>query len=265
MKISLCMFGQYRTFKLNLENNLINLKDNILKNNIIDIYILTDKKESGNYSIKNEKIIIDLFNKYNCNIEKIYYWEDLSDYYNSDIRNKIQYDNNIRHTKGADKFTSNLWYRKYLLNKLKNEYCELNNKSYDCHMFIRLFDTQITLSKSNDYIIKNLENYLNNNYLLFSGDLIHIGKKDTIDKMFEFGKEFCLVHDDIWYDLEFSNYVKIVDTQLFIEKPTYCSEIQTYYYIFKNIDKYLWIRTCDRFNTPSNENSFFYVKHCPHR
>ena len=52
MKISLCMFGQYRTFKLNLENNLINLKDNILKNNIIDIYILTDKKESGNYSIK---------------------------------------------------------------------------------------------------------------------------------------------------------------------------------------------------------------------
>ena len=116
MKIAILIFGQFRSYKKNLIKNLDNLKENLLENNDIDVYILTDEK--GNYSKDNENEIKTIFEKYNCNIKLLEKWENLLEYHERDKILHNYYTNNIRHKGGYHPFTANLWYRRYILSQL---------------------------------------------------------------------------------------------------------------------------------------------------
>ena len=100
MKISLLLFGQFRSYKYNLKNNLDAIYNSLLLNNEIDVYILTDQKQSGNYSIENELEISKLLVDYGCKIIFIKYWEDLTDYHKEDKIKENKYNLECLHNRG---------------------------------------------------------------------------------------------------------------------------------------------------------------------
>jgi len=266
MKYAILIYGQFRTFEHNLENNLKAIQESILKNNEICIYIVTDRK--GNYSKNNEEKIINIFNKYKCNVKFIKFWEDLQDYHSKETINMNNYDKNCKHVYGKDSFTSNLWYRRFISNKIKNEYCLANKLEYDLHMFIRLFDTTIKQNLKDEIIKDKIEDCIKNNKLLMSIDTIFIGKKSIIDEVFSFGENFQVYHDIIWNNFSLVNYIKLIDWGLYSQenKPTYCSEIQILCHIFYNNIFCENIRF-DHCNSSLEENKFtlFHVRLCNKR
>ena len=259
MNISLLIFGQFRSYKQNLENNLNIIESLFFLNNNINIFILTDKNINGNYSIENENDIITILNKFkNINFIKIFYWEDLTNYHKEEYDNEIKYNINCKHRKGKNLFTSNLWYRRYILNLLKNNFASENNIIYDINFFIRIFDIKIDINNNCKEII-NIE-MLKNDTLLMSIDTIFIGNTKIMDKLFEFGNKYDLYHDeDIWNNNEFIKQYNDIDSCLVRGKYTYCSEVQIFSYIFFNITNYKNIRV--DFNNEKNPiNNYNYLR-----
>ena len=264
MKYCINIFGQFRTFKLNLEANLEVLYDSIIKDNEIDIFILTDK--CGNYSIENEEIMFKIFNKYNCNIKFIKFWENCSQYHEQEKKVENNYKNNCKHNRGKQKFTANLWYRRHILNELKNKYCSENNIKYDLHIFIRLFDIIIKPNLNNQIIRNQIEKCLYENKLLMSIDTIFIGNKEITDYIFSFGENFNLYHDDIWNNKKLCEYFKQIDDCLYNLKPMYCSEVQIYSHIFFSNFVYQNIRVdFNKLKCSLNKSALFHVKLCNYR
>ena len=227
MKIAILIFGQFRSYKKNLVKNLDNLKYNLLENNKIGVYILTDEK--GNYSKDNENEIKTIFEKYNCNIKLLEKWENLLEYHERDKIIHNYYNNNIRHKGGFHPFTANLWFRRYVLSQLVDE-------KYDIYVMCRLFDTIIEKRKTDDTIKKIIyDNY--NDYLFTVSDQLYISSYLIFNKFIKFGNDFPLYHDDLW------NYIRNEliksDSNLCNRKehpahridPTYCSEVQVFTYI----------------------------------
>ena len=259
MRVAILIFGQFRSYKKNLVRNLENLKKNLLENNIIDVYILTDKR--GNYTLKNENNIRNIFEKYNCNIRLLEKWENLPEYHEKDRILHNHYNNNIKHKGGFHPFTSNLWYRRYVLSQLVNE-------KYDIYVMCRLFDTVIEKRKTDDNIKKIIyDNY--NNYLLTASDQLYISNYSIFKKFINFGKDFPLYHDDLWDSVR--EELRKSDPNLCNRKnhpshridPTYCSEVQVFTYIYNNNIPILNIRHNKCGEITGNE--IFYVKHCPFR
>jgi hypothetical protein len=260
MKISFLIFGQFRTFKINLESNLKNIYNSIIDGNEIDVFILTDKKIKGNYSKENLNNIIEIFKKFNCNIGFIKYWEDLKLYYEKDDLIQEQYNKECKHNKGQDKFVKRVWYRTYLLNKFKNKFSKENNKNYDLNIYIRPFDMTINPLKSNEVIKKKIKDCLVNEKLLMSIDTIFIGNNKVINKLFDFGKEHIIYHDNIWKNKKLSKYFLKIDKWLYKRKRTYCSEIQIYSYIYHNNFDFESIRyDFNNKKSPLNDKALFKV------
>lgn len=255
MRIALLIFGQFRSYKKNLKENLKNIKF-ITENNEIDIFILSDKK--GNYSESNEKEIRDILKDFN--IKFIKYWEDLKEYHDKENENKKRYDNSCIHKKGRHPFTSNLWFRRFILNNLKNNYCKENNITHDLILFARLFDTSIKLLKEDKDILKN------HNKLYFCIDTLFLSRSAIINKLFEFGKKFLIKHDEIWDDKKFTDYYRLIDKVLCRGKYTYCSEVQIFSYIFYNDFDYKNIRyDYNNRNSKENKDSIFKILLCKNR
>jgi len=189
MKICLFTYGEFRTFQVNLENNLNTLKYTIFDGNEVDVFIVSQR--SGNYSPDNETTIKLIFENFNCNVRFIKYWDDLQPYHKTEQINHYTYNSKCIHKNGKHPFTANLWYRRYITNTLVNEYMEQHNIHYDLHMFIRLFDTTIKCNLSQDIISSTILSCPENKVFM-SIDTIFIGKKDTINTIFLFGKEFPL-------------------------------------------------------------------------
>lgn len=262
MNIAILIFGQFRSYKKNLIKNLDNLKDNLLENNNIDVYILTDEK--GNYSKDNENEIKTIFEKYNCNIKLLEKWEHLIEYHEKDKILHNYYNKNVKNKDGFHPFTANLWYRRYVLS-------ELIDKKYDIYMMCRLFDTIIEKRKTDDTIKKIIyDNY--NNYLLTGSDQLYISSYSIFYKFIKFGNDFPLYHDDLWNYIR--NELKKSDPNLCNRKeagrhpayrtdPTYCSEVQVFTYMYNNNIPILNIRHNKCGEITGNE--LFYIVHCPHR
>ena len=182
--------------KINYEDIQDKINDCILINTLS----VTEQKclIKNTIRIEDEEKIINIFNKYKCNVKFIKFWEDLQDYHSKETINMNNYDKNCKHVYGKDSFTSNLWYRRFISNKIKNEYCLANKLEYDLHMFIRLFDTTIKQNLKDEIIKDKIEDCIKNNKLLMSIDTIFIGKKSIIDEVFSFGENFQVYHDIIW-------------------------------------------------------------------
>jgi len=266
MRYCIFIYGQFRSFVYNLENNLNSIYESILKNNDIDVFILTDKQ--GNYSADAEDMIGLIFEKYKCNVKFIKYWEDCTEYHNKEQINQDKYNRICKHNGGKHHFTSNMWYRRYVANELKNKYCVANNLTYDLHMFMRLFDITVQPNLPDLLIKSEIESCINSDKLLMSIDTIFIGKLEIIDKVFKFGENMDVYHDDIWNNIEYSNYFKQIDWGLYREqiKPTYSSEVQIFSHIFTNKFAFQSIRfDFNNETSPLNKNALFHVRLCNRR
>lgn len=260
-KIVFLEFGKYSSFTKKMPNGLSLFENNVnqLKNFfgecIIDIFVLThDEGES------KKKTLINFCKNVNITLISIYYWENLVKFHDIDkerienykntfktfIRNQnycpYGYDNNNKFNPGS------LWFRKYIIFNLYNNYI-INNKLkyHDIICITRLFSTKIIfLKKINFYF---------DNKLYFSPDTLFIGNFKIIKKLVEFGKLGLFDANknkdnilNIKNDNKFMELSYNFDSN--IASHYFCSEIQILYYIYKNFDKYENIR----FNFPKYIN-----------
>jgi len=266
--IVLMVYGQFRTYKKNLRNNLKMLEP-IFKNHNIHVFLLTDKKSEGNYSIKAEEEIKDIFKEFNFTIHLFDYIENYNEY-EENATNKGFF-NNIKHRKGVDNdFVPNLIYRKYFLNKLKNEYITKNKMNIDLTVFSRVFDIIITNNLSLNLIENEIEKvYNDNNVLLGSADTFFIGSQQTMDYLFSLSARFKdgnIYHDTIWEDSNFVNFVSSMDSCLCKCRATYSPEIQSIAHMYYSSYTYKNIRVdYNNPETPLNKNFLYNIYHDPYR
>lgn len=238
----LMVYGQFRTYYNNLLNNLKALEP-ILKTHNIYVFILSDKKESGNYSQKNEDEIKNIFHGFYMNICMFDYVENYND--KEEIETANQYFSNIKHENGTSYFAPYLMYRMYLLNKLKNDYFHNYNIQIDLTIYCRLFDMIIQPNLTFRQIEQQISIcYYDNNIIYGSVDTFFIGSGKAIDYLLSIALEFKngkIYHDDIWNDNSFVEFLLTMDIVLYHCRAIYSPEIQyiahMYYsnFVYKNI------------------------------
>jgi len=272
--VALMIYGQFRNYKKNLRNN-IHMLDPFLNSNTISnntnvyVFLLTDKKKEGNYSVENEDEIIEIFKVYGFNIGFVKYMEDY-DSVEEDIVHE-NFINNVKHKKGIDNdFGARLSYRKYFLNKLKNKYTTDNNIHIDLNIFYRIFDMNISFNKNPLSIALEVNKiYDNPNIILGSCELFIIGSNKSfyyffnLSELFKAGKVY---HDDIWDNIHFFIFYYNFDSCLALLRHTYCLEIQYMAHIFYSEYKYQHIRV--DYNNPNSEynlHMLYHIRHDPER
>lgn len=172
--IAVLFYGGFRSFRLNLLDNLHELFDEVI--HPIHFYILTDYCEE--YEIKKGEVmnIIKEFDKRNqCEIT---FFENIhtTSYYDQNIEDKIVEDYiNIKTNHTKDVFTPKLIYRRCLINSIMNS---LGGK-YDKVIFARLFDMIYKRSKPLHFI-----NDFTDNTLYFGIDTTFIGSQDDMNILF---------------------------------------------------------------------------------
>ena len=267
--IALIVYGQFRNFETNLEHNLKQF-DVLLYNNV-HVFILSNKLQEGNYSQENEDKIINIFNKYNCKVHFIKYIEDISEY---DVNMERQISSNYyriaNYKNGYSPFVPEIIYRKYLLNKLKNEYIDRNNLHIDLHFCCRLFDTVIKRNNQDITIHNEFNNLFNNHNIIFgSHDTTYIGNRESIDHTVNLAENFynnIVYKDDMWKDEGFYDFFLNIDYILGTLKTTFAPEVQYAYHIYFSQYKYQNIRF--DFSNPNNVNNkytLFDIRMCPNR
>jgi mannosyltransferase OCH1-like enzyme len=233
--IALLIYGQFRTYKYNLRQNIISLWP-IFENKNVYVFILSDKNKQGNYSSNNEKEVLDIFNEFNFNVQFLYYIEDIIDTQEKNYCDSFY--QTIKHQLGvSNKFVPNLMYRKYLLNKLACDYIKFNKLTIDVFLYARLFDMKISYITNikGCYVdfdkIKNCIYYLleDKNNIIGSSDTLFMGSQEGIQNLFnnwnESG-EIKIFHDDVWNDIEFTRYAYSCDSFLTTYRHIYSPEIQ---------------------------------------
>lgn len=268
--IALFFYGQFRSYKKNLENNLRTL-DFLLSQNDVHVFILSDKKQGGNYSPENESEVKSIFQTYGCTVHFIRYIEDIPEYDNAQEQWATQnYYNMASTTIGSDKFTTSLIYRLHLINKLKNEYIERNGIHVDLHLYYRIVDTVITKNNSDSVIQGEFEKLMEDRTLLFgSHDTFYIGSKDPVDYMLGLGENFginLIYNHAIWGDNGFVNAFSNADYYICKVRGTFCSEAQRAAHMYFSNYKYQNIRfDFTNSENPLNKNTLFDIKLCPER
>jgi hypothetical protein len=222
MRIAIQIFGELRSFKINMKSNLESIKK-IFDNNQVDVFILFNKFPSE----EDIEYIKNSFNKFNChNI----FLHEIGIISKKEIELQTNYEQ-FSNYKGKYNFTANMWYRRYMLNNIRKDYENKNNIVYNSVLFTRLFDTVIIEINELDFIDK-----MDTNVLYIGLDTFFYGDPEIINKVFEFGNIFPLYDDYIWDDIKFFElcYDFFPNTYIIIDRHTMCSEVQLLYYLFIN-------------------------------
>jgi len=260
--IVLMVYGQFRSYRNNLFKNIKALQP-ILKTHNIYVFILSDKKESGNYSQKNEEEIKNIFKEFYMNIHIFDYVENYND--TEEMQTTNQYYSTIKHNKGSSLFVPNLMYRRYLLNKLKNDYVNKNNIEIDLTIYCRLFDIIIQPNLSFNQIEQQIDIcYQDDNIIYGSSDTFFIGSKNAIDYLFDIAmkiKNGKIYHDDIWGDKSCLEFISTMDIILCKCRAIYSPEIQ--YIVHMYYSNFLYKNMRVDFNNPMsplNQTFLYHVK-----
>jgi len=254
--VALMIYGQFRNYKKNLRNNIHMLEPFLnLENTNVHVFLLTDKRTEGNYSVENENEIIGIFKEVGYNIGFVKYIEDC---HTGDEEHLVHenFMNNVKHNRGIDNgFVPRLIYRKYLLNQLKNQYIAENNIHIDLNVYCRLFDMNISFNKNPLTIANEVHKiYDNPNILLSASDTFFIGTNSVIDYLFslsELYKVGKVYHDNIWDEMRFFIFYFNYDSCLALLRHTYSPEVQYMAHIFYSEYKYQHIRV--DYNNPNSE------------
>jgi hypothetical protein len=259
--IALMVYGQFRSYKNNLRRN-IQMLEPIIKTHNIHLFVLSDKKTNGNYSPENEKEIREIFKEFYFNVHIFYYMENY-DNINEENETAAGYYENIRHENGSNPFVPNLMYRKYLLNKLKNEFVIKNNMVMDMTIYCRIFDIVITNNLSFNEIENQInEVYENPNILFGSSDTFFIGSQKSMDYLFDIAvlfKEGKPYHDDIWEDKECEQFISTMDYCLCNVRHIYSPELQ--YIVHMYYSPYTYKNMRVDFTNPTSELNKGYLFH----
>ena len=266
--IALTIYGEFRSFEKNLIKNIEELQP-ILDFNNVYVFILSEKNNKSNYSIENENKIREIFNNKNMNICFINYIEDVVSSDESIVHNK--YFENIKYKKDDyQNFIPNLIYRKFLLNKLKNEYIKKHNINIDLTIYCRLFDMIISKNNSNEFIKNEIAKaYYDKNIIFGSSDSFFIGSEEGLNHIFSLSEKIgCgeLYHDDIWNNTDFRELYLRSDSCLGYLRHTYAPEVQYVAHAFFSNYRYFNIRVDYNNIGSSNNNLMWYnIIHDPDR
>jgi hypothetical protein len=271
--LAIMCYGQFRSYKKNLVQN-INMLKPITQNYNVHLFILSDKLENGNFSKENEEEIKNIFLSYGFKIHIFEYMENLN-YFNDEDKyvdfffNNVKFFyNNFNNNLGiGNNFVPRLLYRKFILNKLKNDYIINNNIDINLNLYCRFFDTKITNNISFEKIEEEISflNY-NHNYIFGSSDTFFMGSQNSIDFLFDIVKG-NLYHNEIWNNKQFDEFVASMDLCLCQTRATYSPEIQYIAHIyFSSSFKYKNIRVdYNNINSELNKMALYNVKHDPER
>ena len=258
MNIAVLVYGQYRAAEELLEENILQLKQALHSqgdNPKFDVYILSDKLESGNYSDKMELFVKGCFQKHQLTVNMIEYWEDFQDCkaYEEILSSHL---NRISSASLGvrEQWATSLWYRRYILWKRFEALTTAKNITYDYVLFTRIFDTRI---KS----LKPVQIHSAKDTLLFSIDTFFLGSPKIMKQLFQFGSSTENWKNFEW-TTEFTNGLAKFDSCLAETKPTFSSEAQVFQYIFKNITNYKNIRYDfnSPSNSPTNQEAYMHIK-----
>jgi len=272
--IALLIYGQFRTYKDNLRQNIMTLWP-IFENKIVYVFILSDKKLDGNYSSNNEKEILSILNEFNFKVVFLYYVEDIFD--TDEKKYCDSFYQTIKHNKGIqNSFVPNLMYRKNLLSKLSSDFINFNKLKIDVFLYARLFDMDISYIKNTtifpisfNIIKNNIYNLLEaKNNIIGSSDSLFIGTQEGIQYLFDNWNDngdIKIFHDDIWNDSEFSKFAYSVDSFLSYNRHIYAPEIQYLARSYYSNFKYFNIRS--DYNNIMNVNQYlcYNIFHDPNR
>jgi mannosyltransferase OCH1-like enzyme/glycosyltransferase involved in cell wall biosynthesis len=266
--IALMIYGQFRSYADNLRKNIEMLAP-LFRGNRVHVFILSNKLASGNYSEQNETQIRSIFTDVGFNLCFFDYVENLDRCHSENEREvNDSYFANLKNNNGVNNdFIPKMVYRKWALNKIKNEYCKQHKIVIDLHVLGRLFDVTIkyppkTVSharaqKQIQYEIDKLTICSSEKLtVLGSSDSLFIGTQQPIDHLFELSTEIKngnVRGPEIWNDLDFLDVMMRVDSHLCIHRATYSPEVQYIAHMYFSKFKYQNIRF--DFNNPqSSEN-----------
>lgn len=254
MKFAIQIFGQFRSAQKVFEENIKNIK-NITKNNLVDIYILSQRDD--NYH-NNENYIKYILRKYNLNLIFYKYVEDYDEIKINENISQNDYNNKLNiENKGYDHFVCKMWYRRYFLNQLFKKEKDIINANYDCVINCRLFDVNFITLKEFSFL------KCNDDALYFSHDTFFMGSEEVINKLLDFGKNMSnniIFENEIWNDDIFRNLFYSYDKCLHDVRASYCSEVQICHYIYRNFKNYLNLRfDFTKNQTIENSDAYLYV------
>jgi len=264
--IALMVYGQFRTYATNLRENVRMLAP-LFKDNVVHVFILSTKLASGNYSDQNEREIRGIFDEFGFNLCLFEYVENLdSEHAANERATRDSYFASLQNNDGVNnEFIPAIMYRKFALNKLKNEYCKRHNIDMDLHVFGRLFDVIIKhpVHASSDNVMR-IEYEINKlmicsaekSTVLGSSDTLFIGTQAPMDHLFEIStkiKNGDMRGPEIWNDSVFCDAMMRADSCLCINRATYSPEVQCIAHVHFGPFNYKNIRF--DFNNPeSTEN-----------
>ena len=261
------IYGQFRSYAANLRENVRMLAP-LVKDHVVHVFVLSNKLAAGNYSEQNEREIRGIFDEFGFNICLFEYVENLDSVHVKNERaTHDSYFASLQNNDGVNnEFIPAIMYRKFALNKLKNEYCKRHNIDIDLHVFGRLFDVIIKHpmhpmqeSSLSDNVMRiqyeiNKLTVCSSDALtvLGSSDTLFIGTCEPMDYLFE-----CSVSQlrgpEIWNDSVFCDAMMRADSCLCMNRATYSPEVQYIARVHYSKFKYKNIRF--DFNNPeSTEN-----------
>ena len=275
---SVIVYGEFRTFEVNLRENLKELFGEIA--GPIHFYILTE--DCDGYADK-KKQVIDIISGFGYNIM---YFERISEcsLYDSEVENSICLDyHSIPSHQSRDAFTPKLYYRKALINQVMNSLTKTNGFTYDKVVSVRLFDMIYKRCKSLSFLNKGDDEH----FLYYGVDSLFIGSKSIINKLYSLEPISKVIQlDDMnkfqqfYYQNDF--YLSQVMPRLALE-TIYQSLIYKYFltnsmnlrfdYTRHNINQ-LWNNALEDntnrqdiidFATPFIQTDYLFVLHCPRR
>ena len=258
MNIAVLVFGQFRSAEEIIENNLEQLKLMFSPLSCtFDIYILTDKLESGNYSTELESRLKKIITDRGFRIQMFEYWEDFQDCYASENEIKKHIQNISANTQYSGGIIGALEYRRYILWK-RFESVSIN-KTYDFIVLDRLFDTTKRLLRP---ILPIMQEKDAHKTLYFYMDHFFMGSPSIMKQYFLFGSTAENWKSFEWTP-EFTREFAEFDCCLADTKPTFCTETQLFQYIRKTFPLWKSIRYDMNAppDTPNNKEAYLYMKH----
>jgi len=221
--ISLMMYGDFRTYKNNLCNNLNELRPFFRGYNVY-VFILTDKTGvNSNYSKEDEKEILGIFKEYGFNIGFVKYTIDLDILEEEKFVDRIISSKINKNKYFPNQFVPKLLYRKYKLASLVDAYSRCNNIQFDISILTRVFDTIIKKNISSRDIYSRIKDTDFRNTIYFSPDTTYIGTTEVLLRVLYFKS---IYNEEIWDDNKFIDFAMEIDSVLVRNRDTYAPEIQ---------------------------------------
>ena len=257
-RIALQIFGQFRCAKKVFETNVQNVRNIFGAEAQINVFILSQKDPSSTETIQQQLYIRNILSKYDMRVIFYQYTEDIDGLLSDETEIQNKYNDRVLSLEdkhGHDWFVCKLWKRRHILNKLFNA---ADNESYDYVVHCRLFDISFQLLRPFDFLRRDDDS------LYLSMDTFFMGCRETITKFLNFGQNMAdnlHYYHDIWTNPEFCETYKKWDSCLFNVKPTYCSEVQASYHIYKHFATYLQLRHDYNSEVPIQESKdYLHIK-----